>query len=136
MANNRPKATDYTGRQREALAKEFAEEQSKRAGEMSLATAEAQFKAENEVIDATKPNRLTTIVVDEVKTTGAVGNDTVVIRVTDDIENMTLGAGTSYTFKVGNKYSVTKDVAAHLQEKGYVLRFSKRTIRRGSGRYL
>ena len=117
MANNRPKATDYTGRQREALAKEFAEEQSKRAGEMSLATAEAQFKAENEVIDA---NRLTTIVVDEIKTTGAAGNDTVVIRVTDDIENMTLGAGTSYTFKVGNKYSVTKDVAAHLQEKGYV----------------
>ena len=120
MANNRPKATDYTGRQREALAKEFAEEQSKRAGEMSLATAEAQYKAENEVIDATQPNRLTTIVVDEVKTTGASGNDTVVIRVTDDIENMTLGAGTSYTFKVGNKYSVTKDVAAHLQEKGYV----------------
>ena len=120
MANNRPKATDYTGRQREALAKEFAEEQSKRAGEMSLATAEAQFKAENEIIDATTPNRLTTLVVDEVKTTGANGKDVVVIRVTDDIENMTLGAGTSYTFKVGNKYSVTKDVAAHLQEKGYV----------------
>lgn len=115
----RAKATDFTGRQREALAKEFAEEQAQRANEMSLATAEAAYKAEHEIIDATKPNGLTTVVVDEIKKTGAKG-DTVVIRVSDDIENMTLGAGTSYSFKVGQKYEVTREVARHLEEKGYL----------------
>jgi hypothetical protein len=38
----------------------------------------------------------------------------------EDIENMTLGAGNNYNFKAGQKYSVTKTVATHLQEKGYL----------------
>ena len=113
------KPTDFTGRQREALAKEFAEEQTSRANEMSLATAEAAYKAEHEVIDATSPKGLTTVVVEDIKKTGAKG-DTVVIRVSDDIENMTLGAGTSYSFKAGQKYEVTREVARHLEEKGYL----------------
>lgn len=113
------KATDFTGRQREAAAKLHAEEQSKRAEEMSLATAEAVRKEETEVVDATTPNRLTTVVVDEVKKTGATGS-TVTIRVSEDVESMTLGAGKNYTFRVGTKYEVTKHVADHLEAKGYL----------------
>jgi len=43
-----------------------------------------------------------------------------VIRVVEDIENMTLGAGNNYSFKAGQKYSVTQQVATHLREKGYL----------------
>lgn len=113
------KATDFTGRQREAQQKQFAEEQANRANEMALATAEAEYKAEHEVLDATKPNRMETIVVDDVKKTTS-EKDTIVIRVTEDIDSMTLGAGKFYSFKAGQKYEVTPAVAAHLEAKGYL----------------
>lgn len=113
------KATDFTGRQREALQKQYAEEQANRANEMSLATAEAAYKAEHEVLDGTKPNRMETVVVEDIKKTTA-EKDTVVIRVAEDIDSMTLGAGKFYSFKAGQKYEVTAAVAAHLEAKGYL----------------
>lgn len=113
------KATDFTGRQREELAKAALEQQQDRANEIALATAEAEYKAEHEVLDATKPNRIETVVVDDVKSTGATGK-TVTIRVAEDIDSMTLGAGNYYTFKAGQKYEVTPAVAAHLEAKGYL----------------
>ncbi len=33
---------------------------------------------------------------------------------------MTLGAGNNYSFKAGQKYVVSKAVAQHLREKGYL----------------
>lgn len=113
------KATDFTGRQREELAKAALEQQQEAANTMAMATAEAAFKVENEVLDATQPNRIETIVVDEVKSTGASGK-TVVIRVAEDIDTMTLGAGNYYSFRAGQKYEVTPEVAAHLEAKGYL----------------
>lgn len=113
------KATDFTGRQREALQKQYAEEQANRANEMSLATAEAAYKAEHEVLDGTKPNRMETVVVEDIKKTTA-EKETVVIRVAEDIDSMTLGAGNFYSFKAGQKYEVTQAVAAHLEAKGYL----------------
>ena len=113
------KATDFTGRQREELAKAALEQQQEAANNMAMATAEAAFKVENEVLDATQPNRIETVVVDDVKSTGASGK-TVVIRVAEDIDSMTLGAGNYYTFKAGQKYEVTPEVAAHLEAKGYL----------------
>lgn len=116
MARN---PNDVTGRKRDALAAEHAEEVQKRAAEMSLATAEAQIKLESEVLDATQPNR-PTVVVDEVKIVGDQEGETVEIRVLADIESMTLGSGNYYSFKAGQKYKVTKMVADHLREKGYL----------------
>lgn len=110
--------TDVTGRSRDVLADQFSEELSKRAEEMSLATATAAVKAETEVIDATKPDRQT-VIVDTVAKVGK-QDDTVVIRVVENVENMTLGAGNNFSFKVGQKYEVTRAVAQHLQEKGYL----------------
>lgn len=117
--STKSKATDFTGRQREALAKQYAEEQAKRANEMSLATAEAAHKQETEVLDATKPNRMEAVVVEDIKKTGATGK-TVVVRVSEDIDSMTLGAGNYYSFKAGHKYEVTPEVADHLEAKGYL----------------
>ena len=112
------KPTDFTGRQREQLAQDAIEKQQEAANNMALATAEAAFKSEHEVLDATKPSIIQTVVVDDIKKTAE--NATVVIRVSDDIESMTLGAGNYYSFKAGQKYEVTPEVAAHLDAKGYL----------------
>ena len=116
MAKAKP--TDATGVMREKLMADAAEAQQERAAEMSMATAQAKVKLETEVIDATVPDRAT-VIVDEVVTVGS-GQDTVEIRVVEDIENMTLGVGNNYNFKAGQKYRVTKHVAQHLKEKGYL----------------
>jgi hypothetical protein len=113
------KPGNVTGRMREQMAKDNAEAQQARAAEMSLATAEAEVRLETEVIDATKPNR-PTVVVDEVTVVGSADDDLVTIRVIDDIDSMTLGAGNVYSFKAGPKYQVTRNVARHLEEKGYL----------------
>jgi outer membrane translocation and assembly module TamA len=111
------KPTDVTGRKREAMVEANIDAIQEAANTMSMATAEARIKLETEVIDATEPDRQT-VIVDEPT---VISNDAeVVIRVVEDIENMTLGSGNNYNFKAGQKYKVTKHVAQHLQEKGYL----------------
>ena len=116
MATKKP--TDVTGRMREQQLEENLEAMQERAAEMSMASATAAVRLETEVIDATLPDRQT-VIVDEVITVGE-SNDSVEIRVIETIENMTLGAGNNYNFKAGQKYKVTKLVAQHLKEKGYL----------------
>lgn len=82
-----------------------------------MATAAAAAALE-QTIDATQPDRQT-VIVDEAIKVGA-QDDVVEVRVVEDIENMTLGAGNNYSFKAGQKYAVTKPVAQHLKEKGYL----------------
>jgi chemotaxis protein CheY-P-specific phosphatase CheC len=117
MAKAKP--TDATGVIREQLLEQNAEAMQERANGMSMATAQAKAKLETEVIDATVPDRQT-VIVDEVITVGNPADDSVEIRVVENIENMTLGAGNNYNFKAGQKYKVTKQVAQHLKEKGYL----------------
>lgn len=112
------KATDFTGRQRDQLQAEAIEKQQEAANAMAMATAEAAFKSEHEVLDATKPNRVETLVVETVNKTAE--NASVVIRVSEDIESMTFGAGNYFSFKAGQKYEVTPEVANHLESKGYL----------------
>lgn len=116
MAKAKP--TDVTGKARAKQIADNAEALNERANEMTMATAEAKVKLETEVIDATEPSR-TTVIVEETIQVGK-QDDTVVIRVIEDIENMTLGVGNNYSFRAGQKYQVTKAVAQHLQEKGYL----------------
>ena len=116
MAKAKP--TDATGVVREKLMEQNAQALQERASEMSMATAEAKVKLETEVIDATVPDR-PTVIVDQVITVGK-EDDNVEIRVIENIENMTLGAGNNYNFRAGQKYRVTRDVAQHLKEKGYL----------------
>lgn len=117
MAKAKP--TDVTGRKREQMIAENAEAMQKSAETMSMATAEAKVKLETEIIDATEPSR-PTVIVDEPTIISSGKEDTVVIRVIDDIENMTLGVGNTYSFKAGQKYQVTRNVAQHLEQKGYL----------------
>ena len=117
MAQKKP--TDVTGRMREKLAADNAEALQESAEKMSMATAEAKVKLETQVVDATLPDRQT-IIVDEVVTIANPEDDYVVIRVIQDIENMTFGAGNTYNIKAGVKTKVTKALANHLAEKGYL----------------
>ena len=113
---SKAKPTDVTGRKREALVAENLENMQEKANTRSMATAEARIKLETEVIDATVPERQV-VIVDPVVN---VDEGEVEIRVIEDIENMTLGSGNNYNFKAGQRYKVTKHVAQHLKEKGYL----------------
>lgn len=117
MAKAKP--GDVTGRARETLAEENLENLQARAEEMTMATATAALKLETEVIDATKPSR-PVVVVDAATKVGNQDDDTVIIRVVENIEAMTLGVGNHYSFKAGQKYEVTRSVARHLEAKGYL----------------
>lgn len=119
MATAKAKPTDTTGRQREKQQAEFAEQQQEAAATMAMATAQKVVALETEIIDATKPTQVATVVVDEA-TVVAKGDDTVTIRVVEDIENMTFGAGNMFSFRAGQKYQVQRDLARHLEEKGYL----------------
>ena len=111
------KPNDITGRKLEQLKADNLDAIQERANSMSMATAQAAADLVNNVIDATKPNRQT-VIVDEPTVIG--DNATVEIRVVEDLENMTLGAGNNYSFKAGQRYTVSKHVAQHLKEKGYL----------------
>ena len=114
------KVTDVTGRQREEQLKAVAEEQARRATEITMATQAQVYKDETEVVDATTPSPVATVI-DEVEPVGvSLSDDYEIIRVAEDIQSMTIGAGNNYDFKAGKKYKVTKHVAAHLREKGYL----------------
>jgi hypothetical protein len=119
MATAKAKPTDTTGRQREKQQAEFAEQQQEAAANMAMATAQKTVALETEIIDATKPTQVATVVVDEA-TVVAKGDDTVTIRVIETIENMTFGAGNMFSFVAGQKYQVQRDLARHLEEKGYL----------------
>jgi hypothetical protein len=120
MAGAAPKANDFTGRERARLQKEHSEQLALRAEEMSMATAAAASEAANSITDLTgRPDA--PVIVDSVEEVEInVSEAVVVIRVNEDIEDMTLGVGNNYTFKAGQKYKVPKHVADHLEEKGYV----------------
>lgn len=117
---SKAKVTDVTGRAREAQIAANAEALAARAGEMSMATASQTYKNETEVTDLTEPTRTATVI-DEIESVGvSLADDSVVVRVAENIDMMTIGAGNHYSFETGKKYKVTKAVAEHLKEKGYL----------------
>lgn len=118
MANAK-KPTDVTGQAHAELQKQQLESQAQAAADAATAQAQENARLESNVIDATKKPQ-PTVIVDEVVTVGSPKEETVVIRVVEDIDSMTLGAGNLYTFRAGVKYEVTKNVADHLREKGYL----------------
>lgn len=114
------KVTDVTGRQREEMIRANAEELASRANEMSMATSARELREQTEIIDATSPTATPTVI-DEVESLGvSLADDTTVVRVAEDIENMTIGAGNNWSFQTGKKYKVPQHVAEHLKEKGYL----------------
>lgn len=113
----KPRANDFTGRQRQQLLKEHADELALRKDEISTASAAEVERMKNEVVDLSTD---TPTILDEVEDLGVgMSDNTVVMRVNEDIESMTLAKKT-YDFKVGAKYRVPKDVYSYLDALGYV----------------
>ena len=89
-----------------------------KAAEMSMMTAQQEQDFEDSVFDMTK-NPEQPVVVDEVLELGVVmSDDSIVVRVAEDIENMTYGHGNNYTFRAGGKYQVPRAVGERLAELG------------------
>jgi hypothetical protein len=109
---------DFTGRQAAALAKEAAEEKRQKAEQMAMITAQEQKEFEETVFDVTQQPDNPTIV-DEVLELGVeLAEDSIIVRVAEDVDNMTYGYGNTYHFKAGGKYKVPRGVADRLQELG------------------
>lgn len=122
MATTKVKPGDMTGRARENLAAAAQKELQEREGQISLAAHVEKERLETEVVDYSEgPSQPPTLTIDEVEVlTPDLAEEFAVIRVLDDIEDMTFGAGNLYTFKVGQKYKVSAALANHLEEKGYL----------------
>jgi hypothetical protein len=117
----KPKVGDFTGKQRETLIEENAAEVAEKAKQVSMATAAQAEEFASQIHDAKHPESVT--VVDEVEDLGGVEKSDsamVVVRVNEDIEDMTYGYGNTYSMKAGGQYRVPKAVADHLERKGLV----------------
>jgi methylmalonyl-CoA mutase N-terminal domain/subunit len=109
---------DFTGRQMQAGVAKAAEEKRIRAEQVAAEKAAEDQEFADSVFDLTQ-NPDQPIVVDEVVEVGVeMANDSVVVRVSETIENMTVGYRNTYHFKAGGKYLVPKDVADRLEELG------------------
>lgn len=114
------KAGDFTGRQAAAEAAKAAEEKKARQDEIAMRTAEEQREFDESVFDVTQ-NPAEPTVVDEVVPVGVeTADDSVVVRVAEDIDNMTYGYRNNYTFKAGGKYKVPKALAERLESLGLI----------------
>lgn len=114
---------DFTGRQKAKLQAEHAEELAKREKELSLINQQEQEFRSNSTVDLTQGSPIILDGDDVQELDGeAELSETAyrTIRVNQDVEQMTVGAGTSYDFVVGQKYRVPRHIADHLEEKGLV----------------
>jgi hypothetical protein len=112
------KQNDFTGRQAAEQAAKAAETKKARAEEISMRTAAEQREFDENVFDVTQ-NAQAPVVLDEVVEVGVkTADDSVVVRVAEDIDNMTVGYRNNYTFKAGGKYKVPQAVADRLENLG------------------
>jgi len=108
---------DFTGRQAQEVAARVAEDKRLRDEQIATAKAVEDQEFEDSVFDVTNPAH--PVVVDQVVEVGVeMANDTMIVRVAETIENMTVGHGNNYSFKAGGKYQVPKEVADRLEELG------------------
>lgn len=121
MANNQTSPLDATGRAAEAAAKKNAKILQDRKDEISIAAQVEAESLERDVFDPKHPEA--PLVLDEIESVGvSVNNERVIVRTITDIEDMTFGVGNHYTFKAGVKYSIPKELAAYLEQLGYIWR--------------
>jgi hypothetical protein len=119
VATPRTKASgDFTGRQAAALAKQAADDKRQAAEQMAMITAQEKQEFEDTVFDVTQQPDSPTVVDEVVELGVLMADDSVVVRVAEDVDNMTFGYGNTYHFKAGGKYKVPTGVAERLQDLG------------------
>ena len=111
-------SNDFTGRQAAQLAADVAEERKQTAENLAMVTAEKQQEFDNTVFDVTERPEAPTIIDEVIEVGVGMVDGSVVVRVTEDVENMTYGYGNTYHFKAGGKYKVPRGVADRLGDLG------------------
>jgi hypothetical protein len=115
----RPKPTDATGVARDKALKANLDEVKRRENEITTIAATEARALETEVFDP-KVASSEPVIVDEVISIGTdLADDSRIIRVIANIENMTYGYGNTYNFTAGVKYKVAVDLADYLDHLGY-----------------
>lgn len=114
----RKRSNDFTGRQAAQLAAAAAEEQAVRAQEVAMMTAQQQQEFDDAIHDMTVTPQAPTVLDEVVEIGVTMGDGSVVVRVAEDIDNMTYGHNNNYTFKAGGKYRVPQGVADRLGDLG------------------
>jgi hypothetical protein len=114
------KSSDFTGRQAAAEAAKAAEEQKARKEEIAMRTAEEQREFDDSVFDVTQNPQAPTVVDEVVEVGVELADDSVVVRVAEDIEHMTFGYRNEYSFKAGGKYKVPRALAERLERLGLI----------------
>lgn len=117
QAQTRP--GNLTGKLKQEQAEQHAEELKAREGEISLMNAAAE-EAKKETVNYSREEVTDDDVKEAVQQQVQVKEATRVIRVNENIEQMTYGKGTSYDFEVGRTYKVPAELADHLESIGYI----------------
>lgn len=112
------KQGDFTGRQAAAVAAAAAEEKKKKDQAAVDAVEQERREFSNAVFDVTGDPAKPTVVDEVVEVGVEMADNSVIVRVAEDIDNMTVGYRNTYTFKAGGKYQVPKVVAERLDQLG------------------
>lgn len=121
MARQTQRAGDYTGVQKAALAKEFAEEQAAVAEKMGLATATKAVEDQEPVDLVPNAEPVVEAFTGEIEVRDVdLGEEIVTFRVNEDLDKVTIGQGNTYDFEEGRKYRGPRRVRDHLEEKGLI----------------
>ena len=113
-----PKTNDFTGREKVRLEKERDAQAVRDREELTMvANAEKQAVA-TEILDVTQVPSAPTVV-DPVEVVSNPEDETEVIRVVDDMDQVTIGMKT-YDFVAGRKYRVPAVVAFYLRTGGFL----------------
>lgn len=107
-------SNDFTGRQAAQLAADTAEERKQKAEQLAMLTADKQQVFEETVYDMTERPDAPTIIDEVIEIGVGLADGSVVVRVAEDVDNMTYGYGNTYSFKAGGKYKVPRGVADRL----------------------
>lgn len=112
-ARSQKRPQDVTGRLAEELAATHAEELAEKSRTTALVTSQRAEDQSNKVVDYSKEKPVV-----EVAKTVEVRDAFTTIRTNCDLEQVTIGKGTSFDFEMGMRYRVPVHVADHLEEKG------------------
>ncbi|MEV5264816.1 hypothetical protein [Streptomyces werraensis] len=117
----KPNPKDHTGRKKQILAEQHAEDLARRKGEIAMQHAERAANLD-QPISLDEKGRTVAAVSDEAPPEGPVElpPEKVRIRIACDLEKVTIGQGTDFTFAEGQVYEVPLNVALHLDRLGYV----------------
>ena len=121
MASTQVSPMDVTGVAKAKAEKKTAKDAMDLEKAKAIVAAAEKADLEKNIHDPKNPDA--PIILDEIETVGFDPSDnSVVIRVIQDIDDMTYGVGNTYTFKAGVKYKVPAQIATHLEGLGYIWR--------------